>query len=146
MALVIPANDVEESWRQFKGHYRRIKRGAADAIAAPQITRLSVLQYADQLATDLAGADGYAQSPGIEARARAELNNGSLDFAAEWAAVRAQIVATQDWIVTRFPKAADNTLAVFQFDANKRTAPVFLTAGELSQFKNQLNALLATLN
>jgi hypothetical protein len=66
-----------------------------------------------------------------------------VDIAAEYTAMKAQLIATQDWLVANFPNTTGE-LRVYTFDANKRFADINLTAPQLSSFKTQLGSLIAT--
>jgi hypothetical protein len=80
---------------------------------------------------------------GPGAYAKTQVNDPKLDIAAEYTTMRTQLVATQDWIVNELP-GDGGELRVYTFDVNKRFADVILTAPQLSSFKTQLNALIAT--
>ena len=137
---------LRTSWDGITERAARIKQTAASLVASASITRRAVLDYANSLADSLAVLDSYVATPGLLAYARNELNDATIDLAAEFTTMRTQLVATQDWIVANFPKDASNNLSVYAFDANKRFADVNLTAGQLSAFKTQLNLLIGTIN
>lgn len=144
MAFPAPSLDIAGTWQQIVGSIRRVKNTAAFYVSQPALTRIQVLDYAAKLAADLANLDSYTTVPGLQAYVREQVNDPTLDLAAEWAAVRAQIVATQDWMVSNFPNTSWE-LRVYTFDASKKPVDINLTAPQLSAFKTQLNALIATI-
>ena len=148
MAFPAPVADIAEVWNQVKGHVRRIKNTAQFYVAQPTVTRRQGLEYATHLAIDLANLDAYITTPGtpgLLAYARSQVNDPALDLAAEWASVRAQVVATQDWLVVNFPNTTGE-LRVYTFDAAKKPVDINLTGPQLTAFKNQLSLLVATIS
>lgn len=145
MAFKAPSLDISGVWQQVLGCVRRIKNTAAFYIAQPSLSRVQCLDYASKLAFDLAALDGYIPTPGLAAYAKAQVNDPAFDPAAEWATVRTQVVATQDWIVANFP-ATGGELRVYTFDASKKPVDINLTGPQLTAFKNQLAALVATID
>lgn len=137
---------LRRAWEGITSQSTRIKRIANELIAASNITRKNILDYANSLTESLATLDGYVTTPGLLAYAQNELNDATINLSAEFTTMRTQIVATQDWIVANFPKDAAGNLAVYAFDANKRYTDINLTSGQLTAFKTQLNALVATIN
>lgn len=137
--------DLQTAWTGVRREAGVVKGRAAQMSAASSVTRLQALEFANQLADSLSLLDTLAATPGLAAYAQEQVNNAQLNIASEFSAMRTQIVATQDWLVANFPKAADGALAVYAFDPSKRFANVNLTAGQVSAFKAQLNALIATI-
>lgn len=137
---------LRTSWDGITERASRIKSVASSLVSASTITRKTVLDYANSLADSLATLDAHVVTPGLLDYARKELNDANVDLAAEFATMKTQIVATQDWIVANFPKDATNNLTVYSFDATKRYADINLTAGQLTAFKNQLSLLVGTIN
>jgi hypothetical protein len=137
--------DLASAWAAMRTQAARVKATADALRGMSQVTRMQVLEYANRLALDLASLTTNAAVPGLAQYATGEMNNPSLDLAAEYTTMRAQIVATQDWIVTNFPKDGSGNLAVFSFTEGKMYADVNLTGPQLSAFKAQLANLSATI-
>jgi hypothetical protein len=135
--------DPASAWAGARATAGRMKVTAQQFVAAGSVTRKAVLDYANSLADSLAAFDGFTAIPGIGVFAKEQTNNQNFDIAAEYSAMRTQLIATQDWIVSNFP-ATTGELRVYTFDVNKRYADVLLTAPQLSSFKTQLNSLIAT--
>jgi hypothetical protein len=137
------ALDIETAWVNLRASAGRMKATASSYSAASSLTRKQVLDFGNALADYLAQFNSYTAVPGLGAYAKTQVNDPNLDIAAEYNTMRTQLQATQDWIVANFP-ATGGELRVYTFDVNKRFADVLLTAPQLSSFKTQLNALIAT--
>lgn len=132
-------------WAAIKSTTGRMKDQANRKIQAASVTRMQVLEIADQLADSLAYLDVERTAPGLLAYAQNEENDPALNLVTEFATMRVQIVAVQDWIVANFPKDVSGNLITYTFDANKKRAEILLTAGQLTALKAQLTALVATI-
>ena len=137
-------NDCATAWSVIRSTAGLMKSQAQAMASALTITRRAVLDFGNGLADNLATFNACVGVPGLPAYAREQADNPNLDIQAEFQAMRAQLVATQDWIVANFPRDGAGNLAVYAFDGNKRFADVNLTALQATAFKNQLNALIAT--
>ena len=138
-------SSLESAWSRIKSTAGAVKDKSNQLNAAVSVARKEALDYANNLADALALFDSLTATPGLLAYARTQEDNATLDLVAEYTAMRTQIVATQDWLVTNFPKDTSNNLSVYAFDVNKRYSNVNLTAGQLTAFKAQLTALAATI-
>lgn len=146
--MAFPGTSVQslaEAWSHARQTATAIKNRADLMVNSASVTRMQVLIYLNSLADALAALAIDAAMPGLAAYAQEQQANPALNIATEYAAMRTQIIATQDWIVANFPKDASSIAAVYSFDANKRYADVNLTAGQLTAFKTQLAALSATI-
>lgn len=137
---------LRQAWEGILSNAIRIKRMAQELVASPSITRRTVLDFENALTDSLATLDSYTSTQGLLAYAQNELNDATINLAAEYTTMRTQIVATQDWIVANFPKDASSNLAVYSFDVDKKYIDIILTTGQLAAVKTQLNALIATIN
>lgn len=137
---------LRQAWDGVTYSAANIKRMANSHINMGAITRLQVLMVSDLLADCLIALDSYTVVQGLLAYARNELNNTTIDLATEYTIMRVQIVATQDWIVANFPKDAAGNLAVYAFNTSKKHINIDLTSEQLTAFKAQLSALVATIN
>lgn len=132
-------------WSGIKATTGRMKDQAVVNNAASSLTRKQVLDYGNFLADSLALLNSYTGVAGLQAYARNEENNATLNLASEYSALQTQIVATQDWGVTNFPNTSGE-LRVYTYDANKRFADIVLTGPQLTSYKNQLSSLIAAIN
>lgn len=137
---------LRRAWDGVTSQATRVKRIANEYIAITNITRKQVIDYANSLAESLATLNSYVTTSGLLAYAQNELNDITINLSAEFTTMRVQIVATQDWIIANFPKDAAGNLAVYAFDVNKRYVDIDLASGQLTAFKAQLSALVATIN
>lgn len=134
--------DLATAWAGIRAVAGRMKSQAVSMSGAINVTRRSALDYANALADYLSDLDRFSAVSGLAAYAQ-EQTGTSINITTEFAAMRAQLAATQDWLVANFP-ATTGELRVYSFDANKRFADINLTAPQLASFKTQLNALSAT--
>lgn len=137
---------LRQAWEGVTANATRIKRMAQELVAKSEITRRGVLDYENAMTDSLVTLDGYVTTQGLLAYAQNELNDNTINLSSEFTTMRAQIVATQDWIVNNFPKDALGNLAVYAFNTNKQYVDINLTAGQLTAFKTQLNALIVTID
>lgn len=148
--MAFPGNSVTSlaaKWQQIKDTSGRIKNECVFLNAAAAVTRKRALDFGNFLADALALLNtltANATTNGLLEYARSQENNPTLDLTTEYTTMRTQLVATQDWLVANFPNTTGE-LRVYTFDANKRYADINLTAGQLSSFKTQINALAATI-
>lgn len=134
--------DLATAWAGIRAVAGRMKAQAVTMGNSVDITRRTALDYANALADYLVDFDRYAAVSGLATYAQ-EQTGTAINIVTEFNAMRAQLVATQDWLVANFPETTGE-LRVYSFDANKRFADINLTATQLSAFKTQLTALAAT--
>jgi hypothetical protein len=137
---------LAKAWGQVTGTAAYIKQSAIDLSGASSISRMEVLRFGNLLADALARLEQYAATPGLADYATNELNDPSIDITAEYVTMRTEIVATQDWIVSNFPRDTSNNLVVFSFDVSKKFTDITLTAPQLTAFMSRLTALIATID
>lgn len=139
------ARSLTEAWSHARRVAGAIKGNAESLRAAAAVTRMELLIYLNVLADALASLTAVAATPGLAAYAQQQQNDPALDIAAEFAAMRVQLIATQNWIINNFPKDSTGNAAVYSFDANKKFADVPLTAGQLTALRAQLALLSGTI-
>lgn len=149
--MAFPSNSVttlQSKWDAIKSAAGSIKDRALLIINASSVSRVQALNMANVLADNLAVLDAKtanASTNGLLAYARAQDNDPSIDIQTDYTTMRAQIVATQDWLVTNFPQTTGE-IRLYTFDATtKKPIDIALTSGQLTSFKTQLNALVATI-
>lgn len=146
---MFPASGVTtlaKAWNQVTSTATALKQHSVYLNNAASITRMVILNFGNTIADALERLDQYSAASGLEAYAKNELHDVTLNIAAEYTAMRTQIVALQDWIVTNFPKDTSGNLVVYYFDAGKRYVDIELTSAQLSAFKTQLKALIVLIN
>lgn len=125
-----------------------IKDGALRLINIVTLSRKQTLDYLRDLIGWLAVLDARtanASANGLLAYAQSQENNASLDLAAAFSAMRAQIVLTRDFISNNMPKDASGNFAVYAPDATGYV-DVPLTTTERNALNTRLNALVATID
>ena len=137
--------DLATAWAGLRATAGQIKARAQAVIGVANLSRKETLDHANSLAFGLGLLDSYTAVPGLAAYAQNQINDPAINITAEYTTMRNQIVATQDWLVANFPNTAGE-LRVYTFDASKRAVDINLTAPQLTALKNQLTALVATIN
>lgn len=135
-------------WAAIKATSGSIKNRCGQVASASSINRKELLDFANFLADARDTFAAYAEQAstnGLVAYAREQENDPALDVQAEYVAMRNAIVAVQSWIVTNFPKNAQNELCVYTFDGNSRFANISLTGPQITAFKSQVASLAATI-
>lgn len=147
MALTIPTNDCFEAWSSVKQMIRACKQQAVSVKAASEagpISSESVLR----LSTICADTDAQivigAAVPGIVAYVRDQLDNPTLDVAAEFSAVRTALTDLIGWVVANFPAQAGYLQAI-QIQASGRYTWRTLTTVQTAGLRTEIDALVAAL-
>ena len=134
------------AWEQVIETADTVKQQSVRLRDATRISRIEVLEYCNLLADSLQRLDQYSAVSGLVEYANNELNDPTINIVTEYATMRTQIVATQDWIVSNYPKDAIGNLVVYSFGSDKRYADVYLTTAQQEAFKARLVLLIATIN
>lgn len=119
-----------------------------DQCAAGDISVLSILDYATVLADMKLRLSQISAIPGLSAYAQTQVNDGTLDVAAEYNTMATQLDATVSWIINNFPKDGSGYLLAVQFhaDNNGRTTPRKLNTTQTASLRTVLQALIATID
>ena len=104
----------------------------------------SILGYLVTLAEARVELVAIAALPGIGAYAQEQVNNPSLNVAAEFATMIAAMDACRDWVIANFPQSGGFLLAV-SFNGGGRTVDRQFSTASLAGFRTQLDALIATI-
>lgn len=91
--------------------------------------------------------DAVSSVPGIQAYARSQIDDNTLDIAAEFTAMRAACDELRNWIVANFPTDSQSGawLVSAWSSAGLEVHLTFSTA-QLSQFRTRADSLLATID
>ncbi len=108
----------------------------------------AILTYATFLADARLILQKVATTPGIAAYAQQQINDGSINIAAEFTAMVSALDAVVSWIVTNFPKDGSGFLLATQFDGanNGRTTDRQFTTVQTAGLRPALDNLLATID
>lgn len=87
-----------------------------------------------------------AAVPGLGAYAQSQLSNGTLDIAAEFTAMQAQITATRSWINANFPKDGNGNVLERKLDANGRIVTNTFAPAQTAGLVTVLDALTAAIS
>ena len=86
-----------------------------------------------------------ASVPGIEAYARDQLQNQTLDLATEFSAMVTAATNLRDWINTNFPRDATTGAVLLKtVDTAGTETPLVFTTAQTAGFRTQADAFIAT--
>jgi hypothetical protein len=106
-----------------------------------------LLDYLDWLLDRRGDLAAYAATPGLAAYSQAQVNNPSLNITTEFNAMTGAIDNLRAWMTTNFPKNGTGTayLQSHTFDGAGRRVDRLFTTGDLSTFRTELQAVIATI-
>lgn len=87
-----------------------------------------------------------AAIPGMGAYAQSQYGNAALNIGAEFTAMRNAAVALQNWIFTNFPKDAGGAVLLTTVDVNGVQTSLEFTSQQVSGFRTQADAFVATIS
>jgi hypothetical protein len=111
--------------------------------AAGTVSSQDILNYSTLAADLLDQFDTYAAVPSLSTYAQSQTGNANI--AADYATMRAAIVAARDWIVTNFPKSAGYLLASQIAASGRQTLRIF-TAAETAGLRTLLDTITTTID
>lgn len=115
--------------------------------AAGPIPRQTIIDFLRALATGIVRWQSAAETPGIVAYAREQVDNPALDIVAEFNAMVNAAIALRDWIVANFPKdAASGAWLVATFGSDGRPTSLTFTTAQLAQFRTNVGTFTATIS
>ncbi len=148
MAFPSSTKSLNAIWLGSQSTAARIRVEAQetrDTSAAGNISTKVILDFATGLADAIQDLAVAAATPGIVQYARDQLANPTLDVVVEYTAMRAQMIATRDWIGTNFPADVNGYLLFIQFTAERRFTYRQFTSAQTAGLRTQLDALIATI-
>lgn len=139
LSLSAALRQAQDDAAQLKAYVQQV----SNATAAGNVSANLVIELHWKMIWVKARFDAAAAVPGLAAYAQAQLGNPSLDIAAEFSAMVAQVVATRDWIITNFPSAG-GYIQKDTLDASGVTVRQF-TPAQTAGLRTVLDALIATI-
>ena len=150
--MAFPSSTTKDSlasaWASIQSRASQVKIHAqeiSNASAAGPISGKTVVDFSTLLADATVTLDKAAAIPGMAQYARDQIGDQTLDVVAEFTAMRAQMIATRDWIVANFPKDGSGYLLLISFTADGRYVFRTLTTIQTVGLRTQLDALIATI-
>lgn len=145
------ADNLSDVWTFARARAQGVRRRAADlsTMAAGASTSAAyVLDSATYFADAKADLLKGSQVAGIAAYAQAQINDATVDIAAVFNAMMAQIDNTVATIISNFPKDAQGRLTyeTFTADNSGRQASSTFTSTQMAPVKTALDALVATIS
>lgn len=142
------ASDLDGAWKTVREQAGVVKLAAQKLrsdTAVGSVTGTSIIDFAQQLADSRGRLAEAAAVPGIEAYARNQINDPTLDLAAEYTAMVTQINATIAWVRTNFPQDANNYLLYVKLDANGNRQLRTFDSASTAGLRTVLDSLIATI-
>lgn len=110
--MPFPSNEgnttLEDAWSSAMGHAGRIKR-KAQSLHTSTLSSCTATLILNVVRDILSARDALAQlagTPGLEAYARDQIEDPTLNLAVEYNAMIAAINAVRDWVFVNIPKEA----------------------------------------
>jgi len=143
--------NLAQAWlvcRTTAGGIKSRSQNLYNICAAGDVSALTILDYATYLADMKLRLDSATSVGGLAAYAQAQINDATLDVAAEYSAMATQIGVTLSWIDDNFPKDGSGYLLAMKFKAGDpgRTEARQLTTAQTAGLQTALQALLATID
>lgn len=139
---------LERAWASLMASAGRIK-GKAQSLrdASLQPTRGTlILSVMDDLLASQAAMQAMANTPGLEAYARAQISDPTLDLVAAFNAVIGNVNAVRDWVVANIPKDANNYLLLQTISASGARIDREFSSLTLSGLRTVLDTLIASID
>jgi hypothetical protein len=149
MGFVVSAQTLAQAWAEAQGiavSIENIAQSQINASLAGPVVGSQILNFDATLRVYRTRLDAIAAMPGIAAYVTALANTPQgYDVSAQFAAMRAQIVGTSNWIQANFPRDSTNTYMLERsWGADGPVERSFSTT-DLASYRTQLNALIASI-
>jgi len=117
-----------------------------NASGAGDVTRQSVVSFLQTIASAVLNWQQVATTPGLAAYAQSQMNDPTLDIAAEFNAMVAAGADLRDWIFANFPKGAGGAWLTVAYDNQGAATPLVFTSADLAQLRTRLATFEATIS
>lgn len=123
-------------------------RGAVQTLrnqsAAGDTNRSDYTNLQRSITVSLQQWDQAAAVPGLSAYAQSQYNDGTLDIAAEYTAMRASAVALRQWVFDNIPKQGSSPL-LYTIDLEGALTNMTVTPAQTAGFRTEADVFLATI-
>lgn len=150
--MAFPASTVtaEQAWNGIRDRAVRLKsqvQTIRDSSAAGDTGRTSYIGLQRSLDRAVSTWNAFASVPGLQAYARDQIDDATLDLAAEFVAMRDAAIALRNWIFANMPRDA-GTGAVLLHTVGQDGAQIELTvtAAQTAGFRSAADVFLLTIN
>ena len=150
--MAFPSTKTKEGLSLVFGRVQRDAaslRGGASAlrnrITADTVNATHVLALAASIGNLIAAFNAAATTPGLEAYAREQINDPTLNIAAEFNTMVSAAQACLNWIIANFPKDGSGYLLAATMDANGQTVYRSFPASSLGGLATALDTLIAAI-
>ena len=144
-------DSLAQAWATARSTASSIKsraQGLSTQAAAGNIGSSAILDFATYLADARLVLVKASQTGGIAAYAQAQVNDNTLNVAAEFSAMMDTLDGVIAWVVANFPKDGNGFLLArtFQAGSTGRTVDRQFTPAQTASLRTTLDALIATIN
>lgn len=140
---------LSEAWQGIRRAASQIKQSATtlrDSSAAGSVASRAILNFVNLLRDKRVEMAAFAAVPGLAAYAQEQVDDPTLDIAAEYTAMVAAVDATITWVVDNFPKDANGWLLARTLTAQGQLQDRMFTTVALANLRTELDALIATID
>jgi len=140
--LVQALSKASELALRIKGHAQRVR----DDSASGPIPRVNVVALMGALTKSIDAWNSISQLSGIQQYARDQYDDQNLNIGAEFTAMRSAAIVLRDWIFDNYPKAASGAWESLSHTNDGAGVALTFTSAQLSQFRTEADAFLATIS
>lgn len=150
MAFPATQQILLEGFQQARSIASRVKTRVTrvrDLSAAGPINRFEVIKLVSLLSDSNTTLSSIASISGIGQFAQDQLDDNSIDIAAEFSTMNSAIIALRDWIVNNYPTdSGSGAWLVESYNNSGNSVPLTFTTAELVTFRTHCDTLIATID
>ncbi len=149
--MAFPAGTIttEDAWKEFRALATRLRRMALKLriqSAAGETGRTSYINLQKALHAALGRWTFLiAAVPALEAYARDQINNPTLDLAAEYVLMRDATTSLRDWIFANMPRAPSDEVLTHKVGIDGRPIEQTFTVAQTAAFRVEVDAFVLTI-
>lgn len=149
--MTFPASTIttSEAWDSIRKQAVRLKayvQNMRDKTATGDVERQRFIDLQRFLDSSVDTWDSLTATPGLQAYVRDQVDNQTLDVAAEYLAMRTAAIALRDWIFAAIPTDAGSGAALlFIVDSEGNQQDIMVTTAQSATFRTEADTLLATI-
>ncbi len=118
---------------------------ARNALLAGTVSANAIIQIMSNLKSTVEVWDSVSSVPGIAQYARDQEDDQTYDVVAEFTAMRAEAVASRDWIITNFPTSAGGFIEKDTLEADGAITVRQFTTAQTTGLQTALADLIAAI-
>ena len=149
--MAFPASTVtlEEAWSSIRSIALKLRiqvQALRDASAAGATGRNSYINLQRQLDQAVQQWNTLSATPGLQAYARDQISEPTLNLSAEFVAMRDSADALRGWIFSNIPRdGASGAVLIYTVDESGNRSELTVSSNAASGFRTQADTFLATI-